>query len=143
MALGATALNVVTIGPALLVGGIVIKGQGKKAMTQARKLETKVKVGIAELDQSDALLHSIDQRCEELSTLLGALAERAVAELDVLESEPFQPKIHADRFQMAMALVMSVRDVAACPVLDSTGNVNDKTTGFSVKYTAMTKESQS
>ena len=38
MALGATALNVVTVGPALLVGGFVIKGQGKKALTQARKL---------------------------------------------------------------------------------------------------------
>ncbi|MCD9198333.1 DUF3482 domain-containing protein [Aeromicrobium wangtongii] len=142
MALGATALNFVTIGPALLVGGMVIKGQGTKALTQARKLEAQVAVGIAELDLTETNLGAICARCKELSGLLARLSTRAVAAIDLLESEAFDPQQHADRFQQAMTLVMAVRDVAACPVLDSDGGVNGRTETFTVKYRTMAKEEQ-
>jgi hypothetical protein len=138
MALGATALNFVTIGPALLVGGMVIKGQGTRALTQARKLETKVAVGIAELDRSDEVLKGVDNRCEELASLLSSLTRRAVIALDLLESEPFVPEVHAPRFQNAIGLVMAVRDVAATPLLEADSTINGKTDTFSVRYSAMT-----
>ena len=38
MALGATVLNVLAIGPALLVGGSMVKRQGSKALTHARNV---------------------------------------------------------------------------------------------------------
>ena len=95
MALGATALNFVTIGPALLVGGLVVKGQGTKALTQAREFEAKIAVAIAELDETDARLEAVDARARELSVLLANLTYRAIEALDLLESEPFDPEDHA------------------------------------------------
>ncbi|MCP9947100.1 hypothetical protein [Actinomadura madurae] len=60
MALGATVLNVVTIGPAFLVGGLVVKGQGAKEITKAREREADIAVAIAELDETEARLEGID-----------------------------------------------------------------------------------
>lgn len=138
VAVGATALNFVTIGPALLVGGMVIKGQGTKARTQARELEAKVAVAITELDHSDGVLKAVNKRCEELAHLLSGLSTRAVSALDLLESEPFVPDAHAERFQNAIGLVMAVRDVAATPLLEADSTINEKTGTFSVRYSPMT-----
>lgn len=139
MALGATVLNFVTIGPALLVGGFVVKGQGVKAITKARKFEAKIAVAIAELEETDARLEGVDARADELSDLLAALSARATAALDLLESEPFDPQAHAPRFQRAMTLVMAVRDVAATPIVDAEGAVTERSANITVKYRAMTE----
>lgn len=140
MALGATALNFVTIGPALLVGGLVVKGQGTKALTQAREFEAKIAVATAELGETDARLKAVDGRVDELSALLKKLSGRASEALDLLESEPFQPKEHAPRFQRALMLVMAVRDVAATPVIDSEGALNERAANLTVRYKAMAEE---
>lgn len=140
MALGATALNFVTIGPALLIGGFVVKGQGTKALTQAREFEAKIAVAIAELDETDTRLAAVTARAAELSELLAGLSERAIAALDLLESEPFDPTVHAERFQQAMTLVMAVRDVAATPIIDADGTVSDQSANITVKYRPMTEE---
>ena len=140
MALGATALNFVTIGPALLVGGLVVKGQGTKVLTQAREFEAKIAVATAELGETDARLKAVDGRVDELSALLKKLSGRASEALDLLESEPFQPKEHAPRFQRALMLVMAVRDVAATPVIDSEGALNERAANLTVRYKAMAEE---
>ena len=141
MALGATALNFVTVGPALLVGGFVINGQGQKAMTQARKYEAQVAVGIADLSELATKLSAVRSRVDELSGLLQRLAELAVGALDLLESEEFDPEAHAPRFQRALNLVMAVRDIGATPVVDGAGDVNEKGSSLSVKYKSMAEES--
>ncbi len=141
MALGATALNFVTVGPALLVGGFVINGQGQKALTQARKYEAQVAVGIADLSELATKLSAVRSRVDELSGLLQRLAELAVGALDLLESEEFDPEAHAPRFQRALNLVMAVRDIGATPVVDGAGEVNEKASSLSVKYKSMAEES--
>lgn len=140
MALGAAALNFVTIGPGLLVAGFVAHTQGDKAMTKAKEVCAKVQVGIAELNEFGAKLSAVDMRANELRSLLGDLRERAVAALDLLESEPFDAKIHAARFQRAMTLATAVRDVAAAPVVDEAGDLAEESGKLSVKYRAMTEE---
>lgn len=140
VALGATALNFVTVGPALLVGGFVIKGQGDKALTQARKYQAKIKVARSELSDTRTRLGAVNERTTELRDLLSRLRERAVDALDLLESEPFEPDQHVSRFQIAMNYVMAVRDVAATPIVDGAGVLNEKTGGFVVKYRPMTNE---
>lgn len=142
MALGATVLNVVAIGPALLVGGSMVKMQGSKALTHARKVEADIAVAIAELDETMAKLEAVDLRTNELGTLLARLRSRAVAALDLLESEPFQPDAHAERFQRAMNLVMAVRDVAATPVVDAFGELTEHSENLTIKYRPMTEDSQ-
>ncbi|WP_308214110.1 hypothetical protein [Mycolicibacterium conceptionense] len=140
MALGAAALNFVTIGPGLLVAGFVTHTQGDKAMTKAKEVCAKVEVGIAELDEFDTKLAAVNMRADELRSLLGDLRGRAVAGLDLLESEPFDAKTHAPRFQRAMTLAMAVRDVAASPVVDEAGDLTEESAKLSVKYRAMTEE---
>lgn len=73
---GATALNVVTLGPALLISGLVLKGQGQKALTEAAEHRTAIAVAIAELDRTDALLTAVDERVEELESLLRAVTAK-------------------------------------------------------------------
>ena len=60
MAMGAAAMNFVTIGPALLVTGLVANGQGAKALTQARAYHAEIAITIAELDESDARFAAVD-----------------------------------------------------------------------------------
>lgn len=140
MALGAAALNFVTIGPGLLVAGLVTHAQGDKALTQAKEVCTKVEVGIAELDEFDAKMAAVDARAHELRSVLSDLRERAVAALDLLESEPFEAQEHADRFQRAMTLAMAVRDVSAAPVVDDAGQLTEESAQLTVRYRAMSRE---
>ncbi|MFH8973579.1 hypothetical protein [Streptomyces sp. NPDC017890] len=140
MALGATALNFVTIGPALLVGGLVVKGRGQKAITQAREFEAKVAVAVAELDETDTRLKGVDARVEELHELLADLTFRGLEALDSLESEPFDPLSHAERFQRAMTLVMAVRDVATARIVDAEGELDERSSNLTIKYRPLTEE---
>ncbi|WP_439937094.1 hypothetical protein ACS3YM_14275 [Nocardia sp. N13] len=140
MALGATVLNFVTVGPALLVGGMVLKGQGTKALTQAKKYEAAVNVEVARLSADCALFKAVRMRVTELSALLDRLVARGIDALDLLESEEFDRDTHADRFQAALSYALAVRDVAATPVVDSNGDINDGTGSFTVKYRSMVDE---
>lgn len=140
MALGATVLNFVVIGPALLAGGLVAKGQGGKAMTGARKFEAEIAVAIAELDETDARLQGVDARAAELRELLGGLTVRALAALELLESEPFDPLRHAARFQRAMTLATAVRDVAAAPIVDDGGELDERSAHLAFRYRPLTEE---
>lgn len=140
MALGAAALNFVVVGPALLVGGFMLHGKGSKALTEAAERRTKVAVEIARLDQHDTKLSTVDTRTDELSALLDQLRARGVAALDLLESEPFDAKEHAPRFQRALMQTMAVRDVAAAPVVDAAGDLTERSSNFTVKYRSMGEE---
>lgn len=143
MALGAAALNFATIGPGLLVAGFVTHTQGDRALTKAKEACAKVAVGIAELDEFDTKMSAVNTRAHELRSVLSDLRERAVAALDLLESEPFDAAVHAERFQRAMSLAMAVRDVAAAPIVDATGDLTEEITELTVKYRAMTEEESS
>lgn len=142
VALGATVLNVFAIGPALLVGGSMLKLQGSKALTHARKVEADINVAIAELDQTVGRLKAVDLRTDELGSLLNQLRNRGVTALDLLESEPFQPEAHAERFQRAMNLAMAVRDVAATPVVDASGDLSEHSGSLTIKYRLTAEDAQ-
>ncbi|MBD0421197.1 hypothetical protein H0H10_18905 [Streptomyces sp. TRM S81-3] len=140
MALGAAALNFVTFGPALLVGGLVFKGQGQKAIARAREREAEVAVAIAELDETDTRLKGVDARVTELRELLSDLTSRGLGALDLLDSEPFDSRRHAERFQRAMTLVMAVRDVATTPIVDAEGELDERSANLTIRYRPLTKE---
>ncbi len=137
MALGGLALNFVTLGPALLVGGFVAKGQGARQVTKAKEDEAKLSVATEELGVTEAQLTAIDRRVDELSSVLGKITGRAVVALDVLESEPFELPKHAEHFQRAMRLVVAVRDIAAAPIIDDAGDLTKESVDLTVKYQLM------
>jgi hypothetical protein len=144
MALGALALNVVAIAPALLMGGIVTKSQGAKAVTKAKAYQAEVAVAVAALAEANAQLDAVDARVDELSMLLTKLTRRSVEALDLLESEPFDPDFHAENFQRALKLAMAVRDVASAPIIDpDSGELSTRSATLTVKYRSMTEEMSS
>ncbi len=140
MALGGMALNFVTIGPALPITELVAKDQGTKELTKAKADEAKIQIAIAELDETDARLAAVDARAEELSTVLDKLSKRAMDALNQVESEPFDPPTHAQRFQQAMNLVIAVKDVAAAPIIDESGDLTERSANLTVKYRSMAED---
>lgn len=140
MALGATVLNVVTLGPALLVTGFMIAGKGEKAATRARKNEATINEAIAAMKLTKATFAVIVQRSEELQSLLTQLADRAIRSLDLLESEPFDPALHADRFAVALETVFAVKTVAAAQVVAESGAIDPSAKTLKVKYKALLEE---
>lgn len=141
VALGATVLNVVAIGPALLLGGFVAKGQGKKAITKAMEKQAEVEIAIAELDAMKTLLDSVETRVNELRSVLSSLVSQALDALETLEfAEPFVAAEHAELFQLALLLVKAVKEVALAPVLDSDGNLSAEGSLVTVKYRKMAED---
>ncbi len=140
VALGATVLNVVTIGPAILVSGFVVAGQGEKAKTKALQNEAAVNVAIAELGVTKTGFDAIRTRAEELESLLEQLVQRASSALDLLESEPLDLDRHGDRFGQALTLTFAVRDVASAQVVNASGELDEGTATFKVRYRPLIKE---
>lgn len=140
IASGKVALNLVTIGPALLVTGLFVAGQGLRAKTKARAAEAQVNIEIANLNAKQALFDAVSARTNELYMILSDLTERATAALDLLESVPFNPHVHASQFQQALSLTMAVRDVATTPVVDSSGNLNEDAANLKIKYRNLNQE---
>jgi len=140
MVVGAAALNFVTIGPAVLVSGLVVAGQGEKAKTQARVNEAAVNEAIAEAQATTSAFDAIVARVEEIESLLDRLIVRCISALDLLESEPFDPDRHASRFQHALTLTFAVRDVASAQVINESGDLNEETATYKVRYRTLIKE---
>lgn len=139
--LGKTAGSVVTVGPALLVAGLAVKNQGTKARTEADRHQTEVEIAVATFDTRDELLRGVQERARELDLLLNRMMSQAADALDLLESESFDIAVHAERFQTALILVKSVREVATAPVADEDGNIDVGTEQLMFTYRDGVKES--
>ncbi|EOM74221.1 hypothetical protein DW322_04520 [Rhodococcus rhodnii] len=140
MALGGLALNFVTIGPALLIGGVAATAQASKLATQSKKAQADAAVAIAELDEHEVRLDAVRARADELQELLERLALDGVRALDILESEEFDPVRHTARMQRAFQLSKAVADVAKVPVLDADGELAPEGYEVTIKYKAMSEE---
>lgn len=140
MALGATMLNVAAIGPTLLLAGIAVKNRGTKATTEAERHRTQVEVAIAELGARETLLRAARTRASEVDAVLSRLIADAVDAIDLLESEPFDMAVHAERFQRSLILVKAVRDMASAPILDAENNLDRDTEALVIRYREPQKE---
>lgn len=138
MALGAVALNFVTVGPTMLVGGLVLNGKGERALTEARKYTTNVEESISGQHGLRKRLELIGRRVDELQSLLGDLATRGVQALNELEAlEPFDPDAHAEPFRRGLAYAFAVRDVVSTPVLDEDSEIDPETDRLLITYKGM------
>jgi hypothetical protein len=134
MALGATALNVITVGPTMLVAGLVLNGQGEKAVTRAQKFEVEVALSIENQVLFRSLLVTVDRRVAELAAVLERVSVRASRALDLLESEPFDVERHVGRLRDGVQLTSSVKELIATPVLTESGELNEATNTLVIKY---------
>lgn len=134
MALGATMLNVATVGPGILAAGLMVKNRGTKARTEADAHHTELAIAAAELDEHEELLRAVRSRADELHQTLSRLIIEAVAALDDLESEPFDLSQHGELLQTALLLTVSVRNVARASITDEDGNLNKATAALILKF---------
>jgi hypothetical protein len=134
MALGTLVLGGITVGPALLIGGFVLAGQGEKALTQARAYEAEANIKIAEINTAIDFLRQVQRRIIELEDLLRKLNNRALIGLNELESRPFDSKRDAKKFQQVILLIKALAEIMKTPVLDSQGKLNPATAKIKAKY---------
>lgn len=142
VALGTKVQSVAVAGPTLLVAGLAVKLHGTLALTRAKHFETEAAVACADLDLDDEYLSGVDRRIDEVSRVLSELRSQAVAALDELESETFDPNDHAERFQRAMTLVKAVQEVASTPLIDADGELTNSSERLTVKYRSITRENE-
>lgn len=134
MAAGVVLLNVVTIGPGILITGFTIAQSGEKEKTRATIVKAEIATELEKLNFTQTALEAIHSRTSELRDILSELIDRAEAALDELESEPFDPQNHAERFKLALVTALGVKDVAAAQVIGDDGQLNDETTSITLKY---------
>lgn len=141
MVVGQRALVAATVGPAVLVSGLLVMMQGERAKTGARAYESCVSIEIGDMAQMRRRFDAIGVRAAEIESVLDKLVDRATAALDLLESEPFNSVHHEVPFHQAMSLAIAVRDVAMAQVIDSPGDLDDEITQLKLKYRPLIKES--
>lgn len=134
MALGTVVLGGITVGPALAVGGFVIAGKGEKALTEARAYEARINTEIAKLETAKAFLQQVRRRIDELSAVVENLNKCAVLSLSQLESQPFDRKRDAAKFQQVALLIKALAEIMKTPVLDGEGKLNPTTATVQAKY---------
>lgn len=120
--------------PGVLAAGFVVKGQGKKAITQALAFKAEIGIEIENLNIADTKMRAVNDRTEELSQILDEMKSKATTAMDELEAEPFDPLQHAPLFQRAMILVKGVIDIASTPVIDEEGSLTDAGHDLTVKF---------
>lgn len=139
MALGAVVLNAVAIGPAILVGGLVMNGKGEQALTEAKRHCANIETSIGEQQRLRTRLTLIDKRVQELDHLLKRVVRRGTKALDDLEAaEPFDPDAHAELFRRALSFALAGRDIVNVPVLDPDGSITPDTDRLLVLYRGIT-----
>ena len=134
MALGTLVLGGIAVGPALMIGGFVLGGQGEKALTKAHRYQAEANTEIAKLDTFENFLNQVQQRIIELTELVNFLNDRAIDGLVELESKPFVREQDTEKFQQVALLVKALAEIMKTPVLDAEGNLNSATAQLQAKY---------
>lgn len=134
MALGTLVLGGIAIGPALMIGGFVLGGQGEKALTDAHRYKSKVNTEVAKLDVFKDFLGQVQQRLTELKCLVNTLDVRAIEGLTELEARSFKREPDAEKFQQVALLVKALAEIMKTPVLDTEGKLNQAAATLKLKY---------
>jgi hypothetical protein len=135
MALGSLVLGGITVGPAVLIGGFVIAGEGEKALTKAREYEAKVNIAISQIESTQDFMQQVRRRITELQGIFKCLNECAILGLQELESLPsFDKKRDASKFQKVALFVKALTEIMKTPILDTEGHLNPATASIQAKY---------
>lgn len=134
MALGSLVLGGIAIGPALMIGGFALGGEGEKALTEALRYQAEANIEIAKLESFEDFLREVQRRIKDLKNIVQRLNLKAIDELTNLESQPFDAKRDAVKFQQVALLVKAIAEIVKTPVLDSDGNLNQATANLKARY---------
>lgn len=118
VAAGGAVLGLVTVVPALLIGGMAMSVVGARTKTKSRAFAASVELEIERVTLTQDLIGAAERRIEELRALLDRMTKRANPALTALEAVEFDPKLHASEFLRALQLVTAVKEILNTPVLD-------------------------
>ncbi len=135
MALGSLVLGGITVGPAVLIGGFVLAGEGEKALTKAWEYNAEVNTAIAQIESAKDFIQQVKRRIIELMDLLQSIDNLAVIGLNELDSLPsFNKNRDASKFQEVALLIKALAEIMKTPVLDGEGQLNPITASIQAKY---------
>ncbi|XWK86221.1 MAG: hypothetical protein U7127_18600 [Phormidium sp.] len=134
MAVGAFVLGGITVLPALAIGGFFAAKEGEKAMTKAKEYEAKVNQAVAEMRRAKDFSLQVRERISELKRVFESLNSRAIEGLNQLESQPFDAKTDAEKFQQVALLMKGLVEILKTPVMNSEGKINLGTVTILEKY---------
>lgn len=135
MALGSLVLGGITVGPALLIGGFVLAGEGEKALTKAQAYEAEANTAIAKIEATKDFMQQVRRRIDELYALLESINELTTVGLNELESlKSFDKKRDRVKFEQVALLVKALADIMKTPVFDNEGQLNPATAIIQAKY---------
>ncbi|MBN3871739.1 hypothetical protein [Nostoc sp. JL33] len=135
MALGSLVLGGITVGPAVLIGGFVLAGEGEKALTKAREYNAQVNTAITKIEAAKDFMQQVRRRITELQSVFECLNKSSILGLQELESLPsFNKNRDASKFQKVALFVKALAEIMKTPVLDSEGQLNPVTATIQAKY---------
>ncbi|MBE8969200.1 hypothetical protein IQ277_24145 [Nostocales cyanobacterium LEGE 12452] len=135
MALGSLVLGGITVGPAVLIGGFVLAGEGEKALTKAWEYNAEVNTAIVKIEAAKDFMQQVKRRITELKGVFECLNKSAILGLQELESLPsFDKNRDASKFQKVALFVKALAEIMKTPVLDSEGQLNPVTANIQAKY---------
>ncbi|MDZ7951560.1 hypothetical protein [Nostoc sp. DedQUE09] len=135
MALGSLVLGGITVGPAVLIGGFVLAGEGEKALTKAWEYNAEVNTAITKIEAAKDFMQQVRRRINELHSVFEYLNKSAILGLQELESLPsFDKNRDASKFQKVALFVKALAEIMKTPVLDSEGQLNPVTATIQAKY---------
>ena len=135
MALGSLVLGGITVGPAVLIGGFVLAGEGEKALTKAWEYNAEVNTAIVKIEAAKDFMQQVKRRITELQGVFECLNKSAMLGLQELESLPsFDKNRDASKFQKVALFVKALAEIMKTPVLDSEGQLNPVTANIQAKY---------
>lgn len=138
MALGTLVVGGFALGPALMVGGFMLGGQGEKALTQAAEYAAQVDAAVATMDAYiDYLKDGVQRRIQELEEVLKYLdydCQIALEDLETAIQQGFNIQRDAEKYQRAASLVKALMEIIRTPLLDRQGNLNPEHTRLLAAY---------
>ena len=96
MALGSIILGGITIGPTVLMAGLMLKKQGEKAMTEAKRVEGQIKMEIRKLRVLSKNLYITQKKVKLYEHILDELTAKLSYLINSLEEELSSNKIKLD-----------------------------------------------
>ncbi|MEH2262078.1 hypothetical protein [Nostoc sp.] len=135
MALGSLVLGGITVGPAVLIGGFVLAGEGEKALAKAWEYNAEVNTAIVKIEAAKDFMQQVKRRITELQGVFECLNKSAILGLEELESLPsFNKNRDASKFQKVALFVKALAEIMKTPVLDNEGQLNPVTATIQTKY---------
>jgi hypothetical protein len=132
VAAGTAVLGGVVAAPALAVGGVILRHQGRKALASAESDALKAQKQVKEMQLASARAEEVSSRANQLLEVLdrvGALARDEVAKLEFLieGNDDYATFSQYERHLVAsaVALAKTVRAAIDAPVLDEDGRVTE------------------